>query len=96
MRLTRLAVPLLLAPLLLVASAPPVACDCSSTCPAPVARGHADAGAMGLTSSERSVLKEAQAATHGLEALRGGEISDHDLKVVAVVLLGVIALALIF
>lgn len=94
MRPIRLVVPLLL--VLLVASALPVGRACAPSCALSRATGAAGGCAAGLTDPERDVLAQAQSAAPGLAEERGGEITDHDLKVVAVVLLGVIALALIF
>jgi len=58
-------------------------------------RGGAPAVSVALGSEELSALRAADAANTDLADLRGGELDNNDLTVIAVVALAVIALVLI-
>lgn len=58
-------------------------------------RGGAPEARVGFAAEELSELRAAQSASPDLADLRGGELDDHDLTVIAVVALAIIAIAII-
>jgi hypothetical protein len=58
-------------------------------------RGGAPEQRVAMGSEELSALRAAEAANTDLADLRGGELDDHDLTVIAVIALAIIAIAII-
>jgi len=58
-------------------------------------RAGAPVGTIALEETERDVLRAAEAGAPELCDLRGGEFSDRDLTVIAVIALAIIAIAII-
>jgi hypothetical protein len=91
MRIRFLAVPLLIALLL------PVSRSAAAHVAPAETRLHAAPPAVTFSPAERAELAAAQAASPGLAELRGGDLDHHhEYEIALVVLLGIIALALIF